>query len=97
MRTVMSYRQTLALGWAILWRMFWWSLLITWPLWVAQLAVPRWVSTGSARVLSLDLILILMIVLDVLIALPASIQEAAADTYSDFQLSVGGRHIVQRD
>lgn len=87
----MSYRQALALGWGVAWRAFWWSLVITSPLLVTRFVVARLAPIGSARVPSLDVILIpLVIVLEVFIALPLSIREAVVDTYSDFRLSLRG-------
>jgi hypothetical protein len=77
----MSYRQALAMGWAIIWRVFWWSLIVISP---PALVVFRSGSIGSARAFAMGAVLIpVLIALEVFVVLPLSIQEAVLDVYSE--------------
>jgi hypothetical protein len=81
----MSYRQALAMGWAIIWRVFWWSLIVILPaVLIRGIVVFRSGSIGSARAFAMGAVLIpVLIALEVFLVLPLSIQEAVLDVYSE--------------
>jgi hypothetical protein len=84
---VVSYRQSLALGWAILKRVFWGSIFLTPLVFISRLA-----PAGSARASALEATAFsLMIALELFVVLPLSIEGAIPGMYSDFRLSVAGR------
>jgi hypothetical protein len=88
----MHYRQALAVGWAVVWRALWWSLVVTLPPALVAKTIFHFVQNGSAGASALDAVLIsLTILLEVFIVLPLSIREAVLDVYSDFRVSVAGR------
>jgi hypothetical protein len=88
----MHYRQALAVGWAVLWRALWWSLVVTFPPVLVVKTIFNFVQHGSEGASALDTVLIsLTILLETFIVLPLSIREAVVDVYSDFRISVAGR------
>src|SRR5581483_8975784 len=88
----MHYRQALAFGWAVLWRVLWWSLIVAFPSLLLVKTVFHFVQHGSAGPLAPEAVLLsLTILLEVFIVLPLSIREAVLDVYSDFRISVTGR------
>lgn len=88
----MRYRQALAVGWAVVWRALWWSLVVILPPALVAKTISHFVHNSSAGASALDGVLIsLTILLEVFIVLPQSIREAVLDVYSDFRVSVAGR------
>lgn len=84
----MSYRQALAFGWAINWRVLWWSTLLALPVLLVYLIVFR--SPPVISSVTGWTIFVLMSLWSLFVALPVSISAAVLETYSDFRISVAG-------